>query len=205
MSLEQRPDIKADEDTVFELTGFQAKVVTDFASLSVLAGSTIDYTTELIGSQFRIINNPRAECHTLPSPVSINVLPAQAPPASLVASSSGRPSSINEKLVIPRPREESVREYCKWLESQATEEAYKADFRKVCKVTLDNLLDLELILRNLNPSFFTKFLIERGIKPGTALHFVGDISEWAKHIKVNSPQMMRTNRLRTILQLAMRD
>ncbi|EZF29621.1 hypothetical protein H101_06714 [Trichophyton interdigitale H6] len=122
-------------------------------------------------------------------PVSINVLPAQAPPASLVTSSSGRPSSVNEQLVIPGPREESVREYCKWLESQATEEAYKADFRKVCKVTLDNLLDLELILKNPNPSFFTQFLIERGIKPGTALHFVGDINEWAKHVKANSPQM----------------
>lgn len=32
----------------------------DFASLSVLAGSTIDYTIELIGSQFRIVDNPRA-------------------------------------------------------------------------------------------------------------------------------------------------
>ncbi|EGD92857.1 iron-sulfur cluster assembly accessory protein [Trichophyton tonsurans CBS 112818] len=60
MSLEQRPDIKLDEDTVFEFTGFQAKVVTDFASLQVLAGSTIDYITELIGSQFRIVDNPRA-------------------------------------------------------------------------------------------------------------------------------------------------
>ncbi|KAK9484301.1 hypothetical protein V1527DRAFT_497728 [Lipomyces starkeyi] len=46
------------EDTIFDLNG--AKVVMDEMSLGILKDSTIDYTTELIGSQFKIINNPRA-------------------------------------------------------------------------------------------------------------------------------------------------
>ncbi|KAG0132067.1 hypothetical protein HOY82DRAFT_484275 [Tuber indicum] len=47
-----------EEDTVFEEDG--AKVVMDEPSLGLLKDSTIDYTTELIGSQFRIANNPHA-------------------------------------------------------------------------------------------------------------------------------------------------
>ncbi|KAK9245475.1 hypothetical protein V1506DRAFT_489897 [Lipomyces tetrasporus] len=47
-----------DEDTVFDLDG--AKVVMDDMSLGILKDSTVDYTTELIGSQFKIVNNPRA-------------------------------------------------------------------------------------------------------------------------------------------------
>lgn len=59
--------------------------------------------------------------------ISINVLLAHTGSASTVTSSLSRPSS-NEHLVIPGPREAAVREYCKWLESRATDEAYKADF-----------------------------------------------------------------------------
>jgi hypothetical protein len=33
-------------------------------------------------------------------------------------------------------------------ESRAIDEEYKADFRKVCQVTLENHLDLELILKS---------------------------------------------------------
>jgi Fe-S cluster assembly iron-binding protein IscA len=36
------------------------KVVMDRASLELLDGSSVDYTTELIGSQFKIVDNPRA-------------------------------------------------------------------------------------------------------------------------------------------------
>jgi hypothetical protein len=39
----------------------------------------------------------------------------------------------NEPLVIPGSREAAVRDYCGWLESRATDEEYKADFRKVCQ------------------------------------------------------------------------
>jgi iron-sulfur cluster assembly accessory protein len=37
-----------------------AKVVMDEPSLELLKGSKIDYTMELIGSQFKIVDNPKA-------------------------------------------------------------------------------------------------------------------------------------------------
>lgn len=37
-----------------------AKVVMDEPSLGLLKGSKIDYTQELIGSQFKIVDNPKA-------------------------------------------------------------------------------------------------------------------------------------------------
>ncbi|KAK2737367.1 hypothetical protein FQN57_007545 [Myotisia sp. PD_48] len=72
MSLEPVDKIDSEEDTVFEVPPEQtpesenavgqgqAKVVMDSASLELLSGSTVDYTTELIGSQFKIVDNPRA-------------------------------------------------------------------------------------------------------------------------------------------------
>ncbi|KAJ5112448.1 hypothetical protein N7532_000493 [Penicillium argentinense] len=68
MSLESASKIDAEEDTIFEGTAEpsetdaagEAKVVMDEPSLELLSGSTVDYTTELIGSQFKIVDNPRA-------------------------------------------------------------------------------------------------------------------------------------------------
>ena len=37
------------------------RVVMDAVSLNLLKGSTLDYTTELIGSSFQIINNPNSD------------------------------------------------------------------------------------------------------------------------------------------------
>ncbi|KAI5782735.1 hypothetical protein EDC01DRAFT_226141 [Geopyxis carbonaria] len=50
--------VEADEDTVFEEGG--ARVVMDEPSLELLKGSRVDYTMELIGSQFKIVDNPYA-------------------------------------------------------------------------------------------------------------------------------------------------
>ncbi|CAL3965989.1 unnamed protein product [Diplocarpon coronariae] len=48
-------------DTIFEADdGSGAKVVMDGPSLELLKGSKIDYTVELIGSQFKIVDNPLA-------------------------------------------------------------------------------------------------------------------------------------------------
>lgn len=71
MSLEPSSKIDPEEDTVFEAEQSpegsseskgvgNAKVVMDEPSLELLTGSTVDYTMELIGSQFKIVNNPRA-------------------------------------------------------------------------------------------------------------------------------------------------
>lgn len=63
MALEPSAAIENDEDTIFasQDPSGSAKVVMDEASLELLKGSTIDYTTELIGSQFKIVGNPRAK------------------------------------------------------------------------------------------------------------------------------------------------
>lgn len=37
------------------------KIVIDETSLRLLSGSQIDYTEEMIGSDFRVIENPRAD------------------------------------------------------------------------------------------------------------------------------------------------
>jgi iron-sulfur cluster assembly accessory protein len=63
MSLEPSTKVDEAEDTIFEpaetdATG-HARVVMDQPSLELLSGSTVDFTTELIGSQFKV-NNPRA-------------------------------------------------------------------------------------------------------------------------------------------------
>ncbi|KAI9673411.1 MAG: hypothetical protein M1817_002873 [Caeruleum heppii] len=51
----------SEEDTIFEADdGSGAKVVMDEPSLELLRGSKIDYTMELIGSQFKIVDNPLA-------------------------------------------------------------------------------------------------------------------------------------------------
>ncbi|KAH0537047.1 hypothetical protein GP486_008844, partial [Trichoglossum hirsutum] len=53
--------VSAADDTVFEAPdGTGARVVMDEPSLELLKGSKIDYTVELIGSQFKIVDNPLA-------------------------------------------------------------------------------------------------------------------------------------------------
>ena len=50
-----------EDDTVFAATdGSGSKVVMDGPSLELLKGSKIDYTMELIGSQFKVVDNPLA-------------------------------------------------------------------------------------------------------------------------------------------------
>ncbi|MCJ1392006.1 hypothetical protein MMC18_004873 [Xylographa bjoerkii] len=61
MSLTNSTKISAEEDTVFEASdGTGAKVVMDEPSLELLKGSQVDFTMELIGSQFKIVGNPAA-------------------------------------------------------------------------------------------------------------------------------------------------
>ena len=61
MSLTNTSDVSSEDDTVFEANdGSGAKVVIDEPSLELLKGSQVDYTMELIGSQFKIVGNPAA-------------------------------------------------------------------------------------------------------------------------------------------------
>lgn len=61
MSLTDTEQIDKEEDTIFESEdGKGAKVVMDEPSLELLKGSKIDYTMELIGSQFKVTGIPGA-------------------------------------------------------------------------------------------------------------------------------------------------
>jgi len=71
MNLSDTSKIDPEEDTLFvfakdgslgndELGNGMPKVAMDRPSLTLLEGSKIDYTMELIGSQFKIVDNPRA-------------------------------------------------------------------------------------------------------------------------------------------------
>jgi len=61
MSLTSSSKVSLEEDTVFEADdGSGARVVMDEPSLELLKGSKVDYTMELIGSQFKIVGNPAA-------------------------------------------------------------------------------------------------------------------------------------------------
>ncbi|KAF2724542.1 hypothetical protein K431DRAFT_281971 [Polychaeton citri CBS 116435] len=70
MSLTSTEELDAEEDTLFENpdsvgagvgSGYKAKVVMDEPSLELLKGSSIDYTMELIGSQFKVTGIPGAK------------------------------------------------------------------------------------------------------------------------------------------------
>lgn len=47
---------RTDEDCLFEKDG--ARVLVDEASLGILRESKVDYTTELIGSMFKVVDSP---------------------------------------------------------------------------------------------------------------------------------------------------
>lgn len=51
-------EIEPEDDVIFEKSG--ARVVVDETSLSLIDGSKLDYTMELIGSEFKVVDNPRA-------------------------------------------------------------------------------------------------------------------------------------------------
>ncbi|KAL3488609.1 hypothetical protein BJX62DRAFT_239832 [Aspergillus germanicus] len=113
-------------------------------------------------------------------PFNINVLPAQASTASMISPSPPRSSS--PRVDIRGDQVAAVKDYCKWLESRYDDEAYKADFRKARDVVFKRRMDLELILENSNPGFFT----DEGIEIGTALRFIRDIQKWDKYVKSKS-------------------
>jgi iron-sulfur cluster assembly accessory protein len=56
ISLTDSYNVAEGEDTLFQDKGSSARVVMDESSLELLRGSTVDYTMELIGSQFKVLN-----------------------------------------------------------------------------------------------------------------------------------------------------
>ncbi|KAG5357632.1 Iron-sulfur cluster assembly 2-like protein [Yarrowia sp. C11] len=56
LELSDVEDVDFEMDSVFEKNG--ARVLIDKSSLEILRESNIDYTTELIGSQFKVVDSP---------------------------------------------------------------------------------------------------------------------------------------------------
>jgi hypothetical protein len=103
-----------------------------------------------------------------------NVLPPSSP-TSYLASLAGTPvpdiplrHTLINRLNIPGFRDDAIKEYCTWQQSQVKEPVLKAGFQTACSVILKKGLDLELICRNPNP----KFLINEDVQEGIAKHVV---------------------------------
>ncbi|CAG8558915.1 1950_t:CDS:2 [Diversispora eburnea] len=56
--LTEKSNFKNEEDVVFEKDG--TTVIVDEISLGLIKGSKLDFTEELIGTQFQIVDNPQA-------------------------------------------------------------------------------------------------------------------------------------------------
>ncbi|CZR54769.1 uncharacterized protein PAC_04653 [Phialocephala subalpina] len=114
-----------------------------------------------------------------------NVLPPPSGPTSYRAFSAGTPApdipshTPVDRLNIPGFRDDAVKEYCAWQQSQVKEPALKAGFQTACGVILKRGFDLELIRRNPNP----KFLIDEDVQEGIAEHVISDIDYWFENIK----------------------
>ena len=95
---------------------------------------------------------------------------------------------VMEDLNIPGLRDEAVRDYAAWHESNVGDENLKAQFREACNVALASGLDLKRIYEDQDPSFF----IDKGIVVGVARQFVRDIGQWVKCMRNLSPEDQAT-------------
>ncbi|OQE68824.1 hypothetical protein PENNAL_c0145G00226 [Penicillium nalgiovense] len=86
---------------------------------------------------------------------------------------------VMEDLNLTGLRDEAVKDYGAWHESNVGDENLKAQFRQACNVALANGLDLRLIHEDQDPSFF----IDKGIVVGIARQFVRDIGQWVKCVR----------------------
>jgi hypothetical protein len=118
------------------------------------------------------------------TPIHItNVLPSSHGQGSNVSSGPTTPlphglgsAPVSVNLGIPGPLDEAFQHYCSWLSSKVTREVLKREYQKVCHITLDEGLDLDLVYEAQDPTFY----IDKGIKIGVARRFIRDIKEWAK-------------------------
>lgn len=59
-NIEEKEEETENEDTILTDATTGAKIILDEPSLELLQGSTVDFTQELIGSQFKVVGNPAA-------------------------------------------------------------------------------------------------------------------------------------------------
>lgn len=115
-----------------------------------------------------------------PYPININLLASQGTHKPAIPMSLPEPMLPKKRIKISTPRDDAVKAYYKWHELQVTNKKRKADQRNVCGITLSNGLNLELVEEDQE---HIQFLVERRVTKGTALRFVRDIQEWAKHVR----------------------
>ncbi|KAJ5675726.1 hypothetical protein N7462_008623 [Penicillium macrosclerotiorum] len=121
-------------------------------------------------------------------PININVLPSYSAELDVTASSAIADPSVSKErclLRIPGFRDVAAKEYSEWLASTVSDDTLKAAFRQACNVTLSDGFDLEHIYKDQNPRFF----VGKGVKPGTARTFVGNIRDWVETAKKLIPTL----------------
>lgn len=117
-------------------------------------------------------------------PININVHSSQPPQLPTTAPSAGLATPKDtDSLNIPGFKDIAVKEYGEWLASNVSDDSLKAAFRQACDITLSDGFELEHIYKDQNPEFF----VGKGVKPGIARSFVGNIREWAENVKKRVP------------------
>jgi hypothetical protein len=81
-----------------------------------------------------------------------------------------------QRLNIPGPRDDALREYCEWQQSNVKDYNLLMAYSQATNLALAEGLDLEQLHGDQDPNF----LIDNGVAPGVARRFVGDIGEWVK-------------------------
>ncbi|KAK5311769.1 hypothetical protein LTR93_011611 [Exophiala xenobiotica] len=122
------------------------------------------------------------------SPVTINILPnhSQLPlvpdaQARSVASVEVWDSTPAADLEIEGPRDVAVEEYAEWQQDQVRNALLKQGVQKARNAMLEEGFDLEQVYEERN----SKFLVDRGVKPGIAKRFADDIGVWSKRRKAD--------------------
>ncbi len=117
-------------------------------------------------------------------PINItNVLP-QSHQSPMSSSTEPTPAADvrpcgNICFTIPGLRDEAVREYSEWQQSNVGDERLKAEFRKAYEVALRYGLDLEQVYADQDPRLFVK----EDVVYGVARRFVHDIKGWVERYK----------------------
>ncbi|KAK8002384.1 DNA polymerase family B [Apiospora arundinis] len=116
-------------------------------------------------------------------PITItNVLPGTTVGGS-ASSGSSYTSALAElgsakprtNLHIPDPLDDAIQAYCNWHGSRVTRVDLKLEYQKICDITLEEGLGLELVYEAQDATLYE----QKGIKMGAARRFVPDIPEWA--------------------------
>jgi hypothetical protein len=133
----------------------------------------------------RLERQPKSNNMSTPfPPINITSVLPQSHQSPIVNSSEPTPAAEvrpfgDTCLDIPGLRDQAVKEYSEWQQSNVCDETQKADFRKACEAALEDGLDLEQVYEDQDPGFF----IRKDVRRGVARRFICDIKKWVKDYK----------------------